>query len=561
MYFKKKSGKKKDIEVVELPINIEMFDSIIQYTLSDNPLITKKSLINLRKLINFIDIRSYSEDFSRMLRIELLKKILEGELDQNIYRDALLKEYCIKELPHYSKDLLELFESGYFDEPLSNDDITFINKFVEENLTYIHLRRHSPDLEMALQQLRASDSSNLRSINNTLERIVGELNKDIKSAKAVNQYAAMDFNINGNTADSVVRATIEEYKKPNNHLKLGIKNLNKMLDGGVENGRVYLIFGLPKGFKSGTLLNIAIWICKYNREIVTKDKTKKPCVLYVTQENSIRETLQRIFVHSTGSNIENYTEEEALRIIREEVIGVDENGEAPIDLFIKYRPNKSISTSDLDTMCDDLELEGYEVVCLIQDYTKRIRSSSYNPSDLRLELGSVVDDFTVIAKTRNIPVISAGQLNREAYRILETSLEKGKSNIGKNLNASHIGESALMQENTDYGVIVNKEEFEGVEYLTFKLIASRAKKPSITYFAHPFEKDNGLRLMDDIHLAKSLSEDKIGGDKFKEFNPNKARENKGSFFNNNNVNQPEFPPVDLKVEANNGIEKDSGIPF
>ncbi|QXN70225.1 putative DnaB-like replicative helicase [Bacillus phage vB_BspM_Internexus] len=152
-------------------------------------------------------------------------------------------------------------------------------------------------------------------------------------------------------------------------------------------------------------------------------------------------------------------------------------------------------------------------------------------------------------------------MNREAYRILETSLEKGKSNIGKNLNASHIGESALMQENTDYGVIVNKEEFEGVEYLTFKLIASRAKKPSITYFAHPFEKGNGLRLMDDIHLAKSLSEDKIGGDKFKEFNPNKARENKGSFFNNNNSNQPEFPPVDLKVEANNGIEKDSGIPF
>jgi len=157
----------------------------------------------------------------------------------------------------------------------------------------------------------------------------------------------------------------------------------------VENGRVYLFFGLPKGFKSGTLLNIGIWACKYNKDIQTKDPTKKPCVLYVTQENSIRETLQRIFVYSTGKSIAEYDEQEALRIIREEIIG-----DSPVDLFIKYRPNKTISTTDLDSMCDDLELEGYEVITLIQDYTKRIRSANYNP-DIRLELGNVVDDFTV----------------------------------------------------------------------------------------------------------------------------------------------------------------------
>lgn len=520
-YFNKRD-KKKNVEVIELSINIDIIDSLIQYALSDNTLINKKALMNLRNLINHLDMNEYKDDFNRLVRIELLKRILEGQLDQNIHKDILLKEFVLKELPNYSKEISTLFNTGYYDEALSNDEIIFVNTFVEQNLTYMYLYKHSGNLEDALQQLKLSDAYNLKKMNNLFENIIDSMYRDIKSAKSINQYASMDFSLNGSTADAVVRSTIEELKKPNNHMKLGLKQLNNMLDGGLENGRVYLFFGLPKGFKSGTLLNIAIWVCKYNKKVETKDKTKKPAVLYVTQENSIRETLQRIFVYSTGKSIAEYEEKEALRIIREEIIG-----DSPVDLFIKYRPNKTISTQDLNTMCDDLELEGYEVVTLIQDYTKRIRSANFNP-DLRIELGNVVDDFTVIAKTRNIPLVSAGQLNREAYRILETALQKGRTNIGKDLNASHVGESALMIENTDYGIIVNKEEdlTTKEEFLTFKLIASRAKKPSTSYFAHPFE--NGLRLQEDVLLAKSVSIDRIG-DNLKDFDPNKARNN---IFNN-----------------------------
>jgi hypothetical protein len=503
-------------EVVSLPINVEMLNTLLQYTLSENTLINKKSLINLRKLINFIDMNDYKDDYARTIRIELIKKILEGIIDQNLYKDAFIEDYCLKELPQYSKDVAELFDSNEFREFVSNDDVMFVNNYVEQNLTYIYLYKHSSSLEGALQQLKLSDVNNLKRINSQFEKIVGTMYRDIQSAKAVNKFAAMDFNVGGNNIDAVIRSTIEELKKPNNHMAMGIKQLNNMLDGGLENGRTYLFFGLPKGFKSGTLLNIGIWACKYNKNVVTKDPTKKPCVLYVTQENSIRETLQRIFVYSTGKSIVDYDEQEALRIIREEIIGDSE-----VDFFIKYRPNKTISTTDLDAMCDDLELEGFEVVTLIQDYTKRIRSANYNP-DIRLELGNVVDDFTVIAKSRNIPVVSAGQLNREAYRILENALQKGRTNIGKDLNASHVGESALMIENTDYGIIVNKEEdlTTKEEFLTFKLIASRAKKPKVTYFAHPFE--NGLRLQEDVMLSKSVSIERIG-DNLKDFDPNNAR--------------------------------------
>jgi uncharacterized protein YlbG (UPF0298 family) len=515
-------------ETVSLPINIDMLNTLLQYVLSDNSLVTKKSLINLRILVNYLDMDEYKDDYARLVRIEFIKKVLEGILDQNLHRDAFIEDYCLKELPTYAKEIKELLDSGEYNEFFSNDEVLFVNNYVEQNLTYIYLYKHSDGLENALQQLKLSDVNSLKRLNAQFEKLIDGMYRDIKSAKATNKFAAMDFSIGGNNADVVVRSTIEELRKPNNHMKMGLKQLNAMLDGGLENGRTYLFFGLPKGFKSGTLLNIGIWACKYNKNAVTKDPTKKPCVLYVTQENSIRETMQRIFVYSTGKSIAEYDENEALRIIREEIIG-----ESDVDFFIKYRPNKTISTTDLDAMCEDLELEGYEVITLIQDYTKRIRSANYNP-DIRLELGNVVDDFTVIAKSRNIPVVSAGQLNREAYRILETALQKGRTNIGKDLNASHVGESALMIENTDYGIIVNKEEdiTTKEEFLTFKLIASRAKKPKVTYFAHPFE--NGLRLQEDVTLSKSLSIERIG-DNLKDFDPNNARKN---IFGDKDENQP-----------------------
>lgn len=284
----------------------------------------------------------------------------------------------------------------------------------------------------------------------------------------------------------------------------------------VENGRLYLTCGVPKSFKSGTLLNICLWACKYNKNFSLKDPKKRPTVFYVTQENSVRETIDRLYFHLTGKSVKEVNTQTAMDTIRK-FLGMNE-----VNLIIKYRPNKSISTLDLDAMIDEVEADGNEVILLVQDYTKRIRSSNYT-SDIRIELGNVSDDFCNIAKARNIPVVSGCQLNREAYKTIEEALRKGKKDIAKELNASHIGESAMLIENADYAFIINKEEdnVKNEEFLSFKLIASRVKAPKVTYFAQKFE--NGMRLEEDFNLAKSLSIESIG-DGLKDFNPNAVRD-------------------------------------
>jgi DnaB-like helicase C terminal domain len=573
---KNKEGK------VKFPISIHMLDTLLQYSFSDHSLIYKKSLMNLRSLVETFDMDEFNQDPKLEMSVLMLKKVLEARLDENINKDEFVKEYAMQRVPKFAKDIEEKFNDILIldrNNPLSGDEVNFVNNYIEKRLMYLYFYKHAPRLGDLIAQLKMSETTDIETINGEFEEAVEQLYKDMKSAKSVNQQAAMDFNLSEASAFSTFDSTIEELNKPNNHMKMGIKKLNEMFDGGLENGRTYLIFGLPKSFKSGTLLNMAIWATKYNKNIETKDKTKKPCVLYVTQENSIRETAQRMFTYATGDNVKNYQnrEKEAVEILRKEI--TEQSG---CHLEIIYRANKTISTLDLNAICDEMETKGYEVVTLVQDYTKRIRSANPNP-DLRLELGNVVDDFTVIAKTRNIPLVSAGQLNREAYRILETALARGRSNIGKDLNASHVGESALMVENVDYGVIINKEIVESTEeeYLTFKLIASRAKKPKTTYFVHPFELDNGLRLQEDVELAKSLSKTQIGEDV--KFNPNAAR-NKNSNGNQNgnmgneggnnsnpapadedfgkiNITNNKFAGLNLDNNSNLGETNEGGIPF
>ena len=121
-------------------------------------------------------------------------------------------------------------------------------------------------------------------------------------------------------------------------------------------------------------------------------------------------------------------------------------------------------------------------------------------------------------------------ISREAYKIIEEEQEKVKngqaatlrSNITKRLNKSHVGESALIIENTDYAVILNPEvdPITGEEYSVFKLVASRSKKNKLTYFAEKMI--NGMRMEEDLYEEKPLYLESIGESTLKNFNPKEA---------------------------------------
>ena len=142
--------------------------------------------------------------------------------------------------------------------------------------------------------------------------------------------------------------------------------------------------------------------------------------------------------------------------------------ESPIDIIIKFKPNKSEDTSYLYTLVEDLEDEGYEVIALLQDHAKRMRATTRNP-DVRLELGDVINEFKTFAMLKDIPVISNSHLNREGARVIDANAGKSKADLTRLLGKSNIGESLLMLDNVDYACIINYEyDNEGHKYMVFK---------------------------------------------------------------------------------------------
>ena len=272
-----------------------------------------------------------------------------------------------------------------------------------------------------------------------------------------------------------------------------------MIGGGFESGRVYMLLGITGIGKSVSLLNLVYQLKKYNKNYKTKDPTKTPCILMLTMENTVVETITRLFDLSTNGNLgmANYTIDEVLRKLREEGELVL-NDDSPIDIVIKYKANKSVDTSYLYTLVDDLEDDGYEVICLVQDHVKRIRSI-YNSPDLRIELGDIVNEFKVFAATKDIPVITNSHLNRDAARIIEEGNSKSsKTDITMKLGKSNAGESLLMMDNIDAAIIINLDfDDEGNKYMVYSLVKMRDKTER-TYIAQPFLYGSGIRMVEDV---------------------------------------------------------------
>jgi hypothetical protein len=208
---------------------------------------------------------------------------------------------------------------------------------------------------------------------------------------------------------------------------------------------------------------------------------------------------------TSDEDITKFTPEEVEMLMRKSGLLLGPNNN--IDLMIRYIPNKSIDTGDLYSIIDDLEDDGYEVIALVHDYVKRIRAVNHS-SEVRFELGAIVDEFKVLAQDKNIPVITASQLNREASRTIDAAIEANRSDLTRMLGSANTGESWQMIENSDFVCIINRE-FSSVTnqwYLTFKRIKIRFREISeLTYFNHPFADNNKMKLLDDLN-GECLSE-------------------------------------------------------
>lgn len=480
---------------ININIDISLLKSILNLVTSSNANIRRMQLINIRNLFQIIDKSQYLSDIEKTRTINHIEKGIECRLNMNLSNTAMIVQYINNGLlPEDQLDMNSVHE-------IQNAEITFIDSYVSEALKYSFI---NDDVDRALDvftRFKSTTYGSRAAIVDEIEQLVNDMQTKFRRVKA-QSTSEMMFSLQNGTYEDVITEVFNKIKDPSRYLYTGMQGFNELLGGAAQSERVYMLFGNTGAGKSMFLLNLALQMKKYNKNYKCKDPTKRPCIVYLTMENSVTETIERLFeIVVNKGEMKNYESPQQIMdlLINEGELYLAD--ESPIDIIIKYQPNKSVDTSYLYQLTEDLEDEGYEVICLIQDHIKRIISSERNP-DTRLELGAIVNDFKTFATLKDLVLFTNSHLNREGNRIVEEGMRHSKADLIRQLGRANIGESMLMLDNLDGAFIISPEyDSQGNKHMAVQRIKERYKCTDRVVVFLPFVSGNNAKLMEDMDLA------------------------------------------------------------
>lgn len=486
---------------IKVVFDVRTLDIFCRFIMSTSAYVRINNINNLGRLIRNLDPETYNTDSDKVKRIKFLLRALEAKLDYRLTDINMIWVHILDNIDTEVDFIDENFQE------LSKHDVEWVNGIVSETLQYSFVYNSTDKTLDLCTRIRNSDYRTRGALIEEFEQHIDELKNQFRKTKAENNASDMTFSLRKGVFEQSVTDTYNTITSPSRRLITGMQGLNEMLGGGFESQRTYMFIGITGIGKSLTLLNIIYQLKRYNKNYKTKDPTKTPCIVLLTMENSVIETITRLFdiaiVDSLG--MANYSLEEVLSKLRTEGELVL-NDASPIDIVIKYKPDHSIDTSWLYGMANDLEDDGYELICLVQDHVGRIYSSM-RLQETRFELGQVVNDFKNFAIEKDIPVISNTHFNREAMKLVEDAMGRSlATDVTKKLGKSFTSESVQMQNNLDMSISINKDyDAEGNPYMCMYSSKMRDKN-SRNYIAQPFMYGSSIRLVEDYGAVPMFKE-------------------------------------------------------
>lgn len=488
--------------------------------LTQNASATHRLRTKVMEFLDQVDESQYSSNADLCWRIALATDIGNAVLRHNARTLTAVEHRVLENMDYceyhglffdcYRENIGHSVEGEIVENELSDEEVSWIDNYVSTRLRFSYLWENREFFREFADRIDAGDMGDISEFNDVALDRMESIVQQGRQARALSAQESQDFSTGERSFEAAIRAAHAARNKPQSVVKTGLALMNEMLGGGYEGSRVYIHFGRSGDWKSGMLCSAAFWACdpRYNPSYTTRDPTRKPAVLFLTMENDVYETIERMISFSLGSHVDLRGADV------DNIVRMMENAfsSETCKFIFKYRQSRSISTADLEGMIHDLYLQGYEVVMIVQDYIKRIKSVEQHRDARHLELGSVVDELSVIAKRYNIPVVTGMQLNREAYVKFETAIKSGRQDAIKDLGASNVGESINVYENADCVIFQGRVSVASLDnrlFLTARRAKMRGKRVStLDFFAQPFDLDangdvNEMKLVEDAHLPKS----------------------------------------------------------
>ena len=492
--------KRKDKLIIHA--DLDTLDLYCEYLLNyENRTINYSNLSNVKDYFARVSEDSFKQNEAKMARYLFITYFLEARLDKGVVSPKLCIQYVYD---HVSKkyaaiikrDIIEGIEHNH----MGKKDIEFMNSMVYSQLNMIFMHEYNDAMMKLLSDLKNNEfGREAEDCDNAIrlfQGLLNELTKAQRKSKQENRFNLTDedhFN-------AIMLEGAERALSTSHYLQTGWQGMNKMLNGGFEDARLYNFIGATGGFKSGLLLNLMKQIKLYNKGRSHKDPTKRPTILFLSQENNIWETFLRIYGIFGGTDIKSHKPKEIIQIMKKGGFSVVQDDQ-DIDIEFRYYGNMDISVPDIKGIVEELDNSGKEVICVIQDYIERLRPPMMS-AEKRNALADISNQMHDLAIELDIPIITASQFNREGVAIIEEQREKGNTDIGRKVGTGNISESFGMLKNFDVNIaiVVEYDSSEERYYLSFRRLKFRGDTTtSIDYFLQPFAgKNTQIQLMDDI---------------------------------------------------------------
>lgn len=497
------------LKKLKLKFDITTLDMIISFIYKDSVLRTRKTLSHIFKLFNNLDKSMYDDNPQLTARIWVILKTLDGRLHQGFEHDDYLKQYCLDDLEcdDYKKIIIENIGK----KKITHEESKYLVKKIDDSLEFGYAITIKDVMQQILNSIDDGDFKTYRAVSEDLYNIAVSVINIKRTTTSLG--SDQTFSLQDDAFEVVIDDAVQKLQDRNRIFITGIQRLNTILSPGYISKRLYTYLAFPGKGKSTILLKSAIDIRKYNAGIKTKDPDKRPAVLFLTLENDIPETVERIYNMCVDSDdIRNYTPKAIRKKMREKG-GLRLTDKNNIDIIIKEYKNREIDTNDLYTIIQDLEDEGVETITLIIDYLKRIRPAEKADNE-KTELKNITNELKTLAKFFDIPVITAQQLNRAAAAVVDAALQAKKEDLTRLIGRDAIAGAWEIIENSDFVCIINPElkVDDDSLYLTFKMLKRRYRSSEeseklrrLEYFNQPFERGNEIRLLDDVDLDEPLA--------------------------------------------------------
>lgn len=501
--------KKQNTDKIKVTFDVALLDSLIKYIRCEY--VGTSNLMQLKRFIDYLDLDSYQYETPIYERLMTINALMEAICNEGMSDSNMLKTYLTEKYP---SGLVTIENVGFKQNQLTSAECEYITKAINTRVQTIAIYKSKNKLIDTLEKIDAT------SFNTSYAQLVDEVRQQMTElimnlqTSDDGQGLLKEFAFSLNDAAALIDKVVKKAKRPSAVLQTGIRQLNAILAPGFQSGRMYTILGGSGKFKSGTLLNIADQIRRYNTQIPAYENGLRKCILFITLENSIEETIERIYdmysdVNEDLRDVDTSTVMETLRTTG----GFEFTNTSGIDIFFKYAGNLEINTAQIHVYMKELREKGMQPICILLDYIKRIDSVHQSNGDERVRMSFVAKELKTIAQFYEIPLITAMQLNREGNSIIDAAMRESKQDVARFVGSSSIGNAWDIIEDSDWVGLINLELQKSTNqlYLTFKRLKIRGKASSpstgttVDYFNHPFENAKNIRLMTDVDKESTVS--------------------------------------------------------